>query len=437
MGLIDFALFFLYEDVYAMNALLVGIATMAGKLSAGIFQFIIPWISDHTKTRWGRRKPYLLIMAPILAVSFIMLLLPGLVLGASPDEMVLFGWFVFFNVIAQASYAMTTIYHSWTGEQFPVDERPKVSQYQNLFNFIALAVTTIFSMMVLTSVKDKLIADPTTIPPDFLYSIIVFAIIMIVLVYICAFYMPKEKTPESKKSFREDFRSIIKNKNFQTMVFIQALSSLGWAMINAVLLGFATDVIGLEGTNLYIAAVVLMTLLMVSLLFWRKKIESAGKKKTLLIIFAIGIIGPWASLFGISSASRNIIFGILYFFIIAVMQAGWALFPYIIYADLAEDAEKAGDELKTGLFMGYPALILNIFQAISLFLTGWLLDLPEISNGGEPFSMGMVLWGPLCAIFFVITYLFIKRYVKLDFDWEKSQENEIEVTLDEDERDEI
>ncbi|MBD3349995.1 MAG: MFS transporter [Candidatus Lokiarchaeota archaeon] len=436
MGLIDFALLYLYEDVYELRGGLVGTSLMLGKLSAAIFQCIIPWFSDHTKTKLGRRKPYLYIMAPILTVSFIMLLLPGLVLGANPPELQLFGWFATFNVLAQGAYAMTTIYHSWTAEQFPTKERPKVSAFQNIFNFMALAVTSIFSIVVLTSVKDKLQEDPTKIPQDYLTAILTFAAIMIGLTYLCTIYMPVEKTPQYTTKFKTELKQILNNKNFLLMTFIQGLSSLGWAMINAVLLSYIDTVMALEDLELYLAAVILFLGLIVSVTFWRKRIESKGKKRTLLDVFLVGIIAPPFSILGAFSFARNFIFGVVFIFFIALMQSGWALFPYIIYADMAEDAKVKDGELKTGLYTGFPALILNVFQAASLYLTGWLTELPVVDNGGPaPFTMGYVIWGPIVTVFFMVTLWVIKKYIKLDFDWEKDED--LGVTIPEEAEDRI
>ena len=108
IGIADFALLFLYRDAYALPAIFVGFGLAGGKISIAFFQFFFGWISDHTYTRWGRRKPYIFILAPILAVSFILLLLPGLILGSDASELQLFYWFLILNIIFNASYGITT-----------------------------------------------------------------------------------------------------------------------------------------------------------------------------------------------------------------------------------------------------------------------------------------------------------------------------------------
>ena len=77
IGIIDFALFFLYEDVYNLDPLLVGVGSMLGKLSIALSTFLLGWISDHTKSPLGRRKPYLYLMTPLLAVAGLLWVLLG------------------------------------------------------------------------------------------------------------------------------------------------------------------------------------------------------------------------------------------------------------------------------------------------------------------------------------------------------------------------
>lgn len=431
MGIVDFVLLFLYNEVYNLDSVLVGIALMLGKLAIAFSQFLIGWLSDHTRTKWGRRKPYLIIMSPILAFSFLMLILPGLILGPSPDEMTLFWWFAIFNMLAQACYAVTSVYHSWTAEQFPVQERPKISQYQNLFNFIGMGAVLLLSFLVLPNVKVELAADPTTIPPLFLSIIIIFAVILIALMYFVAFYMPVEKTPKYETKYKEEMVRLIQNKNFMKVVLMHGFASIGWAMINSVMMGYLTIVLALKGATFYIMAGILAIALLGSLSIWRKQIETRGKKNTLVLIFTICSLLFPLSVLALFPIFVNPIFSLFFVILLASSQSGWALFPYIMYADLAEDHQKQHGELSAGLFAGFPSIPLNIFQALSLFITGLFLSLPEVGNiMGNTFSLGYVLWGPFCGIILLITGIFIKKYIKLDFAWEEKNKlkNELIIT---------
>ncbi|MBY9019821.1 MAG: hypothetical protein KGD67_02105, partial [Candidatus Lokiarchaeota archaeon] len=105
---------------------------------------------------------------------------------------------------------------------------------------------------------------------------------------------------------------------------------------------------------------------------------------------------------------------------VAIILGGWYLFPYIVYADIAEDDEKSTGNLKAGTYAGFPSLILNLFQAVGAIVIGSLFSLPNITVGTiNPFSIGLALFGPICSVILIVAYFFTKKYVTLDFDWEK------------------
>ena len=105
---------------------------------------------------------------------------------------------------------------------------------------------------------------------------------------------------------------------------------------------------------------------------------------------------------------------------IGAILGGWFLFPYIVYADLAEDDEKSTGELKAGIYAGFPSIVLNIFQAAGAFFIGSILSLPTISPTGTfSYSMGLILFGPIVSVILLVSYFYTKKYVTLDFEWEK------------------
>jgi Na+/melibiose symporter-like transporter len=200
---------------------------------------------------------------------------------------------------------------------------------------------------------------------------------------------------------------------------MQGFASFAWAIITSVMLIFIELVLGLSGLDYYIVAIFLVLGFIVSLYVWRKNIQNKGKKKSLLLLFLFAIILLPTSLIGLFPFASNIIFGIIFILIIAAALSGWNLFPYIYKADIAEDEEKRTGELKAGLYDGFPSIILNIFQAFGPLVIGVVLSLPDITVGALTYSLGLVLWGPICSLILLVSYFFTKKYIQLDFDWEK------------------
>lgn len=423
MGIADFSLATLYIVGFGLAPILGATILALGKITIAASQFFFGWISDQTYTKWGRRKPYMLILSPILGISTIFMLLPSLIIPLDAKNLV-FTWLLIWYLLFNVGYGVTTPYGSWMAEQFSVDERPKASQWQNLFGMIGTGVMALFSMLILTGFDQKIEADPTTIPLDFLISVFAFGIIVIALFYISAFTMPTEPKHEIKSSMLDRLKTLLKNRNYLLVTLMVGLASIAWSIISSLILLFLEEVLKFEGI-LYIpiAAAYLIGILLF-LYFWRKVITKFGKKKALLYIFLLAIVILPFSLLGLLQIGTAFIFiyGLIFTLAVAGALGGWYLLPSILYSDLAEDDEKQTGELKAGIYQGFPSIILNIFQAFGLMIMGLILELPDINliipETGLEISFGYVLWGPICAIVLIIAYFYAKRFIIVDFDWE-------------------
>ncbi len=420
MGFADFALATLYILGYQITPFLVGVALALGKLTIASSQFFFGWISDAKYTRLGRRKPYLIIMSPVLGLSFILLLLPSLILDLN-DLNIIFIWLVVWYQIFNICYGVTSPYNSWMAEQFRVEDRPRASQYQQFFGMVGMAIITAFSMVVLTSFIDKIIEDPESIPSEFLYSVIIFGIIPIVLFYLVSFLLPIEPKFKIESNLFQNLKTILKNKNFVLVTIMQGISSVATMMITAIMLLFIEVVLDFNTTEYYVAAAIMIFGILGFLYIWRKLIEKLGKKRSLLYIFLSNVFVTLLTLLGLLPMESSFIFGILFILGLAGCLGGWSLFPAIMYADIAQDDEIKTGELKAGIYIGFPSITLNLFQALSLFIMGIILELPDITVGSLQYSIGLILWGPICSLIFIITYLYTRKFIQLDFEWEKNQ----------------
>lgn len=423
LGIEGFALFALYYLGYGVPPLQVGFAQSMGYLSIAAAQFIFGWISDAKYTKLGRRKPYILILAPLLGISFIFLLLPGFFLPDLNDTNALFIWLLVWDIIFRMSYAVTTPYQAWMAEQFPVGERPKVSQFQNIFNYIGNAIMIVFTLLILTPAFDAIILTPEDTPILVSAPVLIFGILVIIFYLSIAFTMPTEPNykTESKESTNiiANLKIILKNKNYLNIVLMAGIASFAWSIVTTVMLTFIETVLGLSGTIYYIVAGILIIGFIIFLYVWRRLIQNKGKKKTLMYLYIFAIILLPTTLIGMLPFAANAVFGIIFILIIAAVLSGWGLFPYIYMADLAEDDEKRTGQLKAGIYAGFPSILLNIFQAFGPLIIGAILSLQDITVGALTYSFGLVIWGPICSLILIVAYFFTKKFVKLDFDWEK------------------
>ena len=424
IGLEGFALFNLYYNGYGLSALLVTLAQALGFIVIGFGQFLFGWISDAKYTKWGRRKPYIIILAPLLGISFIFLFLPSLILPDLNDKAALFIWFLIWDLTFKLSYSLTTVYQSWMAEQFINSERPKVSQFQNYFNWIGNGSMALVSILVLTKYVTALSGPPPNpnipIPFDFLILVILFGIIATVAFILVAIFMPTEPKFEIKTKLKENLKIVLKNRNYLLITLMIGISSLAWSILNNALLAYTQGALFLSGLDFYVIAGFLLIGIFSFLYLWRRVLEKRGKKNTLLIIFLFAVITLPISLLALVDAFPRLLLGIIFIIIGTGSLGGWYLFPYIIYADIAQDDEQKTGQLKAGIYAGFNSIILNLFQAFGVFGLGVAIEsLPLITLTGGSVALGLILFGPISSAILLIAFFYTKKYVKLDFEWEK------------------
>src|SRR5262245_3460370 len=66
-----------YTDVALLPPALVGLAVMLGRVADAFLDPAMGFVSDSTRSRWGRRRPYLLLSALPSAACFYLLWSPG------------------------------------------------------------------------------------------------------------------------------------------------------------------------------------------------------------------------------------------------------------------------------------------------------------------------------------------------------------------------
>ena len=88
---IQFVLFFYYNKVLGMDPALVGSALLVGKLTwDALNDPLVGYISDRTRSKWGRRKPYMLFGAiPFGLTVWLLFSLPKGLTGAAAFLVVL------------------------------------------------------------------------------------------------------------------------------------------------------------------------------------------------------------------------------------------------------------------------------------------------------------------------------------------------------------
>ncbi|MEM2636740.1 MAG: MFS transporter [Candidatus Korarchaeota archaeon] len=402
MNTVDFVTVLIYIEIFRLEPLYTGIATAIAKIVIAITQFLAGYFSDKTMTRFGKRKPYIIVGAPLTGISYVLLYSPQIL--NIPVSM-LFGWLLFFDSLYHIGYGiLTTPYQAWLPEitETP-EERLEVSAYQNTANILATFIGTLGTFLL----------------PDIAGTPLLVVVIGVFALVEIAFYIPtliviKEKEPKisevSLSRVWEDIKHMAKNRDFVIWLFVQGTASLGIILLSSVMLGYVRLVLHLSGITYYAAAMCLVVVVILSFILWKKLAKRKGNKKalTIALIYSAAIlllIYPLGVTAGPTFETQ--ILGVIYVAFISVGLGGWYLFPYAIVADIARaDEQQTGYEL-CGLFTGFPSIPLNAFQAVGLVLTGFLLGLPPVDG----YSAGYLYWGFVAAAFLTLANIILQKGV--------------------------
>jgi GPH family glycoside/pentoside/hexuronide:cation symporter len=129
----QFLLFF-YADVVKLAPALVGAAIAISRLWDAVTDPIMGYISDTTRTRWGRRRPFVVAAAIPLGVSYLLLFTPPRGVGTAGLFLYLLATYVLLFTIFTV-YA--TPYFAWSAElASDYHERTTVVQVRGLFGIV-------------------------------------------------------------------------------------------------------------------------------------------------------------------------------------------------------------------------------------------------------------------------------------------------------------
>ena len=238
-------------DVIGMAPAMVAIILFVGRSWDYVNDPIIGYLSDRTRTRWGRRRPFLLFGALPFALSFILLWLSpnfsqtGLIIYYSLA-------YIVYEALATTVYMP---YFALTPELTEdYDERTQLTTFRMFFNIIGSLTAYIFPMMVIGSMV------PENTKRVLLMSVIAGAVAATPLIGVfLGTREKKEYISEEKPKFIPSLKAAFKNRPF---VFGAGIYLLTWMTILVVetnLLLYIKYIVQREGQSSIIMASIFVT----------------------------------------------------------------------------------------------------------------------------------------------------------------------------------
>jgi GPH family glycoside/pentoside/hexuronide:cation symporter len=380
-----FLVFTFYFTVVGLDVNLITIGFIIWSIWNAFNDPLMGNLSDRTHTRWGRRRPYIMIFLVPLALVMFFLFFPPASYGIS-DQLINFIYFVVIIVLFEFCYTTYDInLTSMLPEIFITKEaRIKANNIRQVFAIIGLIFAFILPSFFI----------PEYTNPDFKSEYATFgltiAIIVVIVGLIFLKFTPRERIEFSQDhkdvpGFFKSFKISLHNKSFRWAIpafmgdfFVDTILPTiiplygkyilklgeGDSFLLSLLLGIA-----------FLAAAISITFI------WKRLAIKFGVRKMWMISSAVWMITLFPLIFDL-----DLILAFIVFFLVGIGLGGSLYSKDLIVSDIIdEDEVKTGTRRDATYFGNYIFFLrvgyIFVFSAISLVFTnvGWTFYEPDPS----------------------------------------------------------
>jgi GPH family glycoside/pentoside/hexuronide:cation symporter len=397
-------LFFL-TDVVGIKPAVAGIAILIGRTWDYINDPIIGHISDRTRSRWGRRRPFLLFGALPYALAFILMWYRPPFESQIALAVYYAAAYVLFDAAATFVYMPYFALTPELSEDY--DERTSLTSYRMFFSLLGGLLAFTLPLMIIG-----------TFTPATAGRVMLMAVIFgfgSALPLVLVFFNTKERevfAAQEKPKFVDSLKAALKNKPFIFGAVIYLLTWVCMDILQTILLFFIKYVLKLEGMSDIIMLLIFGTAI-IALPFW----EFASRKLNKRLAYVYGVAFWALAQILLITVGPLVPMPVL---VILCIMAGIGVsaahvLPWAILPDAIEWDEYQTGERHEGVFYSLVTLMGKIASSIAIPLTAVMLDvtgyIPNAPQQPASALLGIrLLIGPVPAIFLTISIIFALKY---------------------------
>lgn len=422
-AMLQFSMLFYYTDVVGVKPGLAGTAMLVGKITWDLINdTLFGYLEDKTKSRWGKRRPYLIFGALPFALSFWGVFSIPKGLGDTAYFFLIIGSFILFDTFHTLT---ATAYSAMTAEiTEDYNERTSLSTYRMVFSVIGYIAGAGVSG-VLADVYSK--AFGVTVAQGWSLVALTFGVLGGISMLIPGLFLKYEPAVESKPSELPPFKSILstfKNKPFVMYVIITSIMSISFTMVTTMLNYYIAHRLDMEESGLLIMLAMMGTLA-IFLVPCGIIMNKIGKAKA----YALGLT--------IASAALIVVFLLpggpnpMIFLLAAIAGLGFSaqwVCPHSMIPDVIEYDELMTGERREGVYYGVHATSGKITGALASAACGWGLELGNYVDNLQPGEVqpdGAIL--SIRIMFALIPAIFLLVCVPLLLKYPITRESHAEV----------
>jgi GPH family glycoside/pentoside/hexuronide:cation symporter len=348
---------FFYVDKLGLDRNYYAIAMLIYGAWNAVNDPLIGIISDKTKAKMGRRKPYMLFGAIPFGLSLVLLFSPfEAVVG---NQVSLFIYFTFAICLFDTFFTMTMLAWSAALPEMYLDEKNR-ARVNSISQMLGVAGGIVVTLTI----------EPIVNQYGFKTMAWIFAVIGAVTMLISAYGVRERGRAKEKESlsFFKSFTYTFKNKAFIICVLSVLFIEVGKAVCLSTITFYSKYVMQSDSGVMLIMGSVYVSSILSAFAVWYL-ITRLGTKTTYILttaVFALGALGFFLA--------PNMPISIAAAIVAGFGLAGTMIVPNMIYAQIIDDDQVRTGVRRDGTYFGMNALVMRLSIVIQGFVTTWIFN---------------------------------------------------------------
>jgi GPH family glycoside/pentoside/hexuronide:cation symporter len=393
---IQFFLMIFYTDGALIPPALAGNALLIGKIWDAINDPLFGWVADHTNSRLGRRRVFMIFGAIPLGISIALLWF----VPQGMSRTLTFLWIALTFIFFDSMWTLTNVpYYALTSELTDdYDERSGLTTYR-----MVMAVPAYLVGVALTPVIVGFFALERTGWGfiGILYGVICTAVLLISAAGIRE--RQKVSDVEAKAAALKSFTATFRNRPFLRLIIAYLIVNLSFALIKTLMAYYLQYQLKMEAEIPLVMGLMLICVT-ISLPGWRKLGEKLDKGPTYALGMAIGAV-PVGLSFLLPHEKTWLIY-ILALLAGVGFGAQW-IFPWAMVADVVDYDRVETGEFRSGMYYGVWGLATKFSEALAIAGVGWILTgfgyVPNVSQTARSLLGIRLFFGPIPATVILVS----------------------------------